>query len=306
MNVNEWPFSNAVDPLIYQERDDWPKISIVTPSYNQGQYIEETILSILNQNYPNLEYVIIDGGSTDNTVEIIKKYEDRITYWVSEPDNGQTHAINKGFLQCKGVINAYLNSDDCYYPNTLYEIALSYKEMQPYKALWIGNCNWANNFNDNGLLDIPNFPKTLYDALLQRGLAPQPSMFWTNPLNLKFNEDLKFCMDFDFWLKLIINEYEVVKINKTLSLFRTHADSKTSTLNQIQEEELNGICSLYKKHLNNVDNLNITKNLILRSQYEYFNKIISLKEFSLKFLSIVTKSNLNIKLKLKALLATLK
>ncbi|WP_461485736.1 glycosyltransferase family 2 protein, partial [Pedobacter sp.] len=124
--MKNWPYSNPVDPEIYKGRTDWPKISIVTPSYNQGQYIEETILSILNQNYPNLEYIIIDGGSTDHTVEIIKKYEDRITYWVSEKDNGQSHAINKGFEKATGEIFAYLNSDDCYYPNTFWEIANTY------------------------------------------------------------------------------------------------------------------------------------------------------------------------------------
>jgi glycosyltransferase involved in cell wall biosynthesis len=89
-----------------------PKISILTPSYNQGQYIEQTIQSILSQNYPNLEYIVIDGGSTDNTVEILKKYDQHITYWVSEKDRGQSHAINKGIEKCTGVLFNWLNSDD--------------------------------------------------------------------------------------------------------------------------------------------------------------------------------------------------
>ena len=94
----------------------WPRISIVTPSFNQGQFIEETIRSILLQGYPNLEYIIIDGGSTDESVEIIKKYEPWLTYWVSEKDRGQAHAINKGLERCTGEILAYINSDDYYYP----------------------------------------------------------------------------------------------------------------------------------------------------------------------------------------------
>ena len=90
----------------------YPKISIVTPSFNQGKYIEQTIQSVLTQNYPNLEYIIIDGGSTDKTVDIIKKYEQQLSYWVTEPDKGQTDAINKGFAKCTGEIFNWINSDD--------------------------------------------------------------------------------------------------------------------------------------------------------------------------------------------------
>ena len=90
----------------------YPKISIVTPSFNQGQYIEQTILSVIGQDYPNLEYIIIDGGSSDNTVEIIKKYADKIIYWISDPDNGQSDALNKGLAKCTGEIFNWINSED--------------------------------------------------------------------------------------------------------------------------------------------------------------------------------------------------
>jgi len=109
-----WPWTEESKQLPDKLPDgsDWPKISIVTPNYNYGHFIEETIRSVLLQGYPNLDYIIVDGGSTDNSVEIIKKYEPWLTYWVSETDKGQVDAINKGFTKATGEIYAWLNSDD--------------------------------------------------------------------------------------------------------------------------------------------------------------------------------------------------
>jgi len=107
-----WPWTEETDPAIYAGREDWPRISIVTPSFNQAQYLEETIRSVLLQNYPNLQYLVMDGGSTDGSVEIIKKYSPWIDHWVSEKDRGQSHAINKGLERCDGEWFNWINSDD--------------------------------------------------------------------------------------------------------------------------------------------------------------------------------------------------
>ncbi len=121
-----WPWT-AEGPSLLQTMPDgapWPRISIVTPSFNQGQFIEETIRSVLLQGYADLEYIVIDGGSTDGSVGIIKKYKRWLTYWVSEPDRGQSHAINKGFARATGGVLAWLNSDDLYAPGALRKVGM--------------------------------------------------------------------------------------------------------------------------------------------------------------------------------------
>src|SRR5437660_7841664 len=127
-----WPWTEETPPVGAGMHDAsvLPRVSIVTPSFNQGPFLEETIRSVLLQGYPDLEYIIIDGGSTDDSVEIIRKYEKWLAYWVSEKDSGQTHAINKGFARSTGEIYAYLNSDDVYLPDALHNIA-SFFDKQP-------------------------------------------------------------------------------------------------------------------------------------------------------------------------------
>jgi glycosyltransferase involved in cell wall biosynthesis len=282
-----------------------PKISVITPSYNQGAFIEETILSVLNQGYPNLEYIIIDGGSSDNSVEIIKKYEHRLAYWVSEQDNGQTHAINKGLLKASGDIFAYLNSDDCYYPETLNTIANNYKkQLIDNDLLFVGQCYWAKDFNDSkGVLDKPNFPKSLKQALLKIGLGPQPSMFWTMKKNkLRFCDSLHFCMDYEFWLQLIINNYKVITIEKCLSLFRQHDDTKTRNINHILKQESIGLNFIYRKFLKAEDEIETVKQFNDQqiTLYAYYQVSLEIKDLPInKSFSHILKSDLSLKNKLK-------
>ena len=138
---NGWPWKKQFGKItsIHNSSIELPKISIITPSYNQGKYIEETIRSVLLQGYPNLEYIIIDGGSTDNSVEIIKKYQKWIKYWVSEKDEGQSHAINKGARHATGELMGWLNSDDRYFDNTFNVIANLYKTF-PNHVAYAGVC----------------------------------------------------------------------------------------------------------------------------------------------------------------------
>lgn len=226
-----WPWNTEVLPDIYDDTIDYPKISIVTPSYNQGQFIEETIRSILLQNYPNLEYIIIDGGSNDETVEIIKKYGKWITYWVSEPDNGQSHAINKGLSKCTGTVFNWLNSDDYFTPN----------------ALEVVGANFFKSGCDALIGHVKDFPKPLVYRTRVRSLEEtiayanlvQPGTFFsleTIKILGGVHEDCNYMMDAELWLKFLFT-YGIEKVSKVDDIFvnfRFHADSKTVSQNEKQ------------------------------------------------------------------------
>jgi glycosyltransferase involved in cell wall biosynthesis len=207
---------------------NFPKISIITPSYNQGQFLEETILSVLKQNYPNMEYIIIDGGSTDNSVDIIKKYENRLAYWVSEKDRGQTHAINKGFHKCTGDILHWLNSDDLLLPGALNLVADFFKQ-NPNIDCMIGD---LEVIAPNGqLLTLKKaIPFDFKTALYTSCLVPQPSTLFTRRAWKKTGDldiSLHYQMDFEYFLRMAKAGIKFGLLNKALAKFRLHADSKT-------------------------------------------------------------------------------
>ncbi len=224
----------------------YPKISIVTPSYNQGKFIEQTILSVINQNYPNLEYIIIDGGSTDETVDIIKKYEQYITYWVSEKDEGQSHAINKGIEKCTGEIFNWLNSDDWYEPNALFNVANEFMNDTSLEFV----SGFENHIFENGdkAVERGTFLMNTLEESIELCQVAQPSTFFRLE-SIKaiggVTNDLHYIMDGDMWLKLLLlnGQKRFKKIDTTLVNFRLHENSKTVS-NQFINNFLYERCSI--------------------------------------------------------------
>jgi glycosyltransferase involved in cell wall biosynthesis len=224
----------------------WPRISIVTPSYNQAQFLEKTILSVLNQDYPNLEYIIIDGGSTDGSVDIIQKYEDRLTHWVSESDEGQSHAINKGFTYANGQIYGWLNADDYLLPGALWAVAEAYQRA-PKAGGWFGSCQRVKS---NGELLMVRHPNRLDLAGLadkEKNWIMQPACFFSAEawrLCGPLDESLYYAMDFDFWLK-IAKRFEIQKVDFVLAAACIHENAKT----QINRGKMFGeICLVQIRH----------------------------------------------------------
>lgn len=185
-----------------------PKISIVTPNYNKGIYLEYTIKSVLSQNYPNLEYIIIDGGSTDNSLDIIKKYESQLTYWVSEPDHGMYHAISKGFAKATGEIMAWINSDDMYHPMCFFTIAEIFQSFP--NVNWLVGANTAFDKYNRTILAKPSRYFSRIDLLSNDyKWIQQESTFWRRSLWEKvhgLNINLKLAGDFDLWLRFSMHD----------------------------------------------------------------------------------------------------
>jgi glycosyltransferase involved in cell wall biosynthesis len=204
-----------------------PTVTIVTPSYNQAPYLEATIRSVLDQDYPRIEYIVMDGGSTDGSVEIIKKYADRLAFWTSEPDEGQTDAINKGFARAKGEIIAWLNSDDVYRPGAIAE-AVAFMQTHPDIGMVYGNADYIDGEGNI----IGWFPAAETDyKRLRRGYVhiPQQAAFFrasvwrmVGPLDPSFY----FAMDYDLWVR--IASVSAIRYQpRTWAAFRLHGDAKS-------------------------------------------------------------------------------
>jgi glycosyltransferase involved in cell wall biosynthesis len=207
----------------------WPRISIVTPSYNQGQFIEETIRSVLLQSYPNLEYIIIDGGSKDDSLNIISKYENWLAYWEAESDRGQSHAINKGFARCNGNIIAWLNSDDIYLKGTLKKIVRVFQHHRDIHLVY-GNALFVDE-NSVELRPYKGHQTSLLGKLeYWKGWhIPQPTVFFKRDLYLQIgelDESLHYALDYEFFLRAAF-QHRFRYVPDKLASYRRHGASKT-------------------------------------------------------------------------------
>ena len=218
-----------------------PKISIITPSFNQGSFIEKTINSVLDQNYPNLEYIIIDGGSTDNTVEIIKNYENHLSYWVSEPDRGQSHAINKGLALASGELFTWLNSDDWFTPGALQKFANTFLE-HPNLGMVVGAGQIVDQSGNVLYYKEPTNMitlQTLYDWMNGGDFVQPSSMFskaaWKHCGPLDENEHI--AMDLDLWLKIAKNDFQFISVKDLLSEALSHPNAKTTAFENLSRVE---------------------------------------------------------------------
>lgn len=277
-----WPWTEQSQPLPARMPDgsEWPRISVVTPSYNQAQFIEETIRSVLLQGYPNLEYIIIDGGSTDNSVEIIKKYEPYLAYWVSERDRGQSDGINKGFERCTGDYIAWMNSSDCYMPNAFQDTLIEVKKCQPdliYGCGYIGS-----SLNDKQVIE-GNGTKVFSLKYLLRFfysieyIIPSQSIFVSNIFLKKvglLNENLHYWMDLDWLARIALENPLVYRNQQPICFYRIHNDAKTvlahnAAMNPHREEGIK-IVQKYAKHLPTGEKKKLQRLLQYANEYEAY------------------------------------
>ncbi len=235
------------DATVSGNDPSYPRITVVTPSFNQSRYLEKTILSVLNQNYPNLEYIIIDGGSTDGSIDIIRQYERYLAYWVSERDEGQVDALNKGFKRGTGDLFAWQNSDDLYMPGAFLKVAERFSQ-KPEADVFFGNF-WIVDSDDNLIRDIRFTPFSFRCSLMEGIGISNQAAFWRRELFEEFgylDPSLEFAMDLDWWLRLGHGKAGFCFIRSHLGCLRLHEETKTSTiLNKVGLSERVKIRSKY-------------------------------------------------------------
>jgi len=228
-----WPWIDESQSTIEAQPNgkSWPKISVVTPNYNYGHYLEETIRSILLQGYPDLEFIVIDGGSSDQSLTVIKKYERWITHWESERDRGQAHAINKGFARATGDLILWINSDDTLLPHALWNMAVAY-DAADEKLMFANVINFSPDGEEQEIIQsrirLENFIGIPEDGFVwhQPGLAV-PRSFYQAVGGL--DETLHYIFDWDWICRLLIHHASITYVDSFVTRFRVHDASKTGS-----------------------------------------------------------------------------
>jgi glycosyltransferase involved in cell wall biosynthesis len=243
-----------------------PKLSIITPSLNQGRFIERTICSVLSQGYENLEYIIVDGGSTDGSVEVIERHQDQLAWWVSEPDRGQSHALNKGLRRATGEWVAYINSDDYYLPGA-FEAAVA--GMLAAESAWVvGSCRYVDTEDRLSNLWIPQLPgRRRHWWLAGPWGVPQAATFWRRELFERygfFREDMHYVFDTEYGLRLAFNGALPGIVNAELATRVIHPEAKSWDRSRFEREQRR-FFELYADQLTPLERLALRRTRILRT-----------------------------------------
>jgi glycosyltransferase involved in cell wall biosynthesis len=259
--IREFVESPRFDPADPPESDPaWPRISIITPSFNQAPFLERTIRSIHNQGYPNMEHIVIDGGSTDGSVDIIRKHENRFAYWHSEPDDGQCHAINTGAAKATGAFMTWINSDDILLPGSLNRIG-ELIQKHPDTDLFYGNQVEVDHM-DQVTKRVYTIDFDLSDFLYEiHIIIHQQSAFWRTNIFRQLGglNDCAYAMDYDLFYRMIASGVRWLRIEDFLAAFRMYPDSltgtgevarfRTSTVDRIFQEAIGRPRSLFDRSL---------------------------------------------------------
>jgi hypothetical protein len=243
-----WPWTEESSPALFHDAPagGWPRLSVVCPSFQQGRYLEETIRSVLLQNYPALEFIIMDGGSRDESPGLLEKYARWLAHWESQPDRGQSHALNKACDRATGELIGWINSDDYYLPGALAAAARAFRAAP--RSLIFGD--WA--IRDGvapGLVRIRERPAFAFQVAVGGRHLPSHATFWPRAAHQPVREDLRFTMDAELFKRLAASGLRPRHLAQTLSVFRRHPEAKTSTLADVARSETEAWSSAQPWHV---------------------------------------------------------